>query len=61
MHCISEIIPQNFRSCIDATFPLSEFTPLVGYNNGGKSNLLASIRWLLRPYSLSTTDFNNPQ
>ncbi|MDD5509761.1 MAG: AAA family ATPase [Dehalococcoidales bacterium] len=61
MHCISEITAHNFRSCIHATFPLSEFTPLVGYNNGGKSNILTSIRWLLRPYSLSAIDFNDPQ
>jgi predicted ATP-dependent endonuclease of OLD family len=59
MHCLSEITVKNFRSLTNAPFSLSEFTPLVGYNNGGKSNLLASIRWLLRPYSLSTTDFNN--
>ena len=57
IHCVSEISLQNFRSCISAAFLLSEFTPLVGYNNGGKSNLLSSIRWLLKPYSLSTTDF----
>lgn len=61
MHCLSEITIQNFRSCTDSHFPLSEFTPLVGYNNGGKSNLLAAIRWLLRPYSLSITDFNNSE
>jgi len=59
VHCISEIRVKNFRSCIDASFSLSDFTPLVGYNNGGKSNLLASIRWLLRPYSLGMNDFNN--
>lgn len=59
MHCLSEINVKNFRSLTNAPFSLSEFTPLVGYNNGGKSNLLASIRWLLRPYSLSTNDFNN--
>lgn len=61
MHHISLIDVHNFRSCSNATFPLSDFTPLVGYNNGGKSNLLAAIRWLLRPYSLSTTDFYNSQ
>lgn len=61
MHCLSEMTIQNFRSCTDSHFPLSEFTPLVGYNNGGKSNLLAAIRWLLRPYSLSITDFNNSE
>ncbi len=27
----------NFRSCVDATFNLADFTPLVGCNNAGKS------------------------
>ncbi len=61
MHCLSKIAVRNYRSCTNEAFSLSEYTPLVGYNNGGKSNLLGSIRWLLRPLSLSTTDFNDKQ
>jgi len=38
---------------------LTDFTPLVGYNNAGKSNILEAIKWLLRKTSLSDTDFNN--
>ncbi|GAJ09036.1 unnamed protein product, partial [marine sediment metagenome] len=61
MYCLSDITVRNYKSCVNATFILSEFTPLVGYNNGGKSNLLQAIRWLLSRYSLGISDFNNPQ
>jgi predicted ATP-dependent endonuclease of OLD family len=59
MHTLSEITLNNFRSCDEATFPLSDFTPLVGYNNGGKSNILDSIRWLLKSFVLAEKDFND--
>ena len=61
MYCLSDITVRNYKSCMDATFVLSDFTPLVGYNNGGKSNLLQAILWLLGRYSLSIRDFNNPR
>ncbi len=61
MHTLSEITLNNFRSCDEATFPLSGFTPLIGYNNGGKSNILASIRWLLKSSALAEKDFNDPE
>lgn len=61
MHRISWVKIQNYRSCISAEFPLSDFTPLVGYNNGGKSNLLAAIVWFIKPKSLSEDDFNDSE
>lgn len=60
MHLLSEIEISNYRSIRLATFPLSAFTPLVGYNNVGKSNILSAISWLVKKQSLSTHDFNNP-
>jgi len=36
---------------------LADFTPLVGYNNAGKSNILTAIKWLLRRSSLHEKDF----
>ena len=57
MHKIIEVHIENFRSCIDTRLSLSDFTPLVGYNNAGKSNILSAIKWLLKPYALSQTDF----
>lgn len=60
MHRLSRVRIVNFRSCIDYTFDLADFTPLVGPNNGGKSNILSAVKWLLRSQSLPSTDFNNP-
>jgi predicted ATP-dependent endonuclease of OLD family len=62
MHSLAEIKIKNFKSCNDVELVLSDFTPLVGYNNGGKSNVLESIKWLLRATSLPETYFcNNEQ
>lgn len=58
-HILSEITVTNFKSISNERFELSDFTPLVGYNNAGKSNILAAIKWLLRKTSLSDTDFND--
>ena len=35
---------QNFRSCRDTSLPLTDLTPLVGCNNGGKSNIMPTPR-----------------
>ncbi|MCR9262527.1 MAG: AAA family ATPase [Flavobacteriaceae bacterium] len=56
-HLLSEISVKNFKSIIHESFELSAFTPLVGYNNAGKSNLLDAIKWLLRKSSLSESAF----
>jgi len=57
-HIIAEITIQNFKSIISETFQLSDFTPLIGYNNAGKSNILSAIKWLLRKSSLGSECFN---
>lgn len=59
MHIISSITIKNFKSIKDFTFLLTEYTPLVGYNNAGKSNILEAIKWLLNKSSLDNTFFNN--
>jgi len=59
MHYLSGLEISNFRSCTSTEFELSPFTPLVGYNNGGKSNVLSAVKWLLRRAALSETDFCN--
>jgi putative ATP-dependent endonuclease of OLD family len=56
-HLLSKITIKNFKSIKDASFELNSFTPLVGYNNAGKSNLLSAIKWLLRKSSLSESAF----
>jgi energy-coupling factor transporter ATP-binding protein EcfA2 len=58
---LSSVTITNFRSCKSADLKLSDFTPLVGYNNCGKSNILSAIQWLLRKSSLDINDFNNEE
>lgn len=57
-HIISSISITNYKSIVNETFEFSSYTPLVGYNNAGKSNILSSIKWLLRKSSLSADAFN---
>jgi hypothetical protein len=56
-HLLSEISIKNYKSIIDESFELSAFTPFVGYNNAGKSNMLEAIKWLLRKTALPETAF----
>lgn len=60
MHFISQVTVNNYKSISNETFELAPYTPLVGYNNAGKSNILTAIKWLLRRSSLSADSFNNP-
>jgi putative ATP-dependent endonuclease of OLD family len=57
---ISELHIQNFRSCVSTNLQLTNFTPLVGLNNCGKSNCLTAMQWLVRKVRLGVEDFNNP-
>ena len=57
MQRLSHVLVENFRSCKFLELPLAEFTPLVGYNNAGKSNVVAAIKWLLAPWALRKEDF----
>ncbi len=52
---------KNFRSCKDLKLHLSGFTPLIGYNNVGKSNCLSAIEWLLKKKTLNKSDFFDPK
>jgi len=58
-HRIASIHVKNFSSIIDEKFKLSDFTALVNYNNGGKSNILTAIKWLFSKFTLSKEDFND--
>ncbi|WP_116772261.1 ATP-dependent nuclease [Maribacter litoralis] len=58
-HLLSEISIKNYKSIINESFELSAFTPFVGYNNAGKSNMLEAIKWLLRKSALAETAFYN--
>lgn len=60
MHLMSKITVENFRSIKSGEFSLSAYTPLVGYNNAGKTNILRAINWLIKKYSFSAEDFFDP-
>ena len=57
---INRITITNYRSAVTTELLLSPYTPLVGYNNSGKSNAISAIQWLLRKSVLAATDFNDP-
>ncbi|MFP4131599.1 MAG: AAA family ATPase, partial [Thiohalospira sp.] len=56
-HGLTSIRVQNYKSFVDANLELSPFTPMVGYNNAGKSNALSAIQWLLKRSGLNEGDF----
>lgn len=60
-HIISKLSVENFKSIINQSFEFSSYTPLVGYNNAGKTNILESIKWILKKSSLDVSHFNNPE
>ncbi|MGO4413953.1 ATP-dependent endonuclease [Cupriavidus sp. KB_39] len=57
---LSEVVINNFCSCDPVTVSLSNFNPIVGYNNSGKSNILRAINWLLRKSVLPSHMFYDP-
>lgn len=59
MHRLARVSISNFRSCKQVSLPLDDFTPIVGYNNAGKSNMLTAIEWLLDASALLVTDFTS--
>ena len=57
---LSEVTINNFCSCASVSVSLSNFNPVVGYNNSGKSNILRGINWLLRKSVLASHMFFDP-
>lgn len=60
-HILTHISIKNFRSCKNAEFDLTEYTPMVGYNNAGKSNILQAVEWLFKDKLLSCDFYNNEE
>lgn len=56
---LNKITISNLRSIRRETFSLSLFTPLIGYNNAGKTNILMGIQWLLTRLSLDVSYFDD--
>ncbi|WP_290798821.1 AAA family ATPase [Halomonas sp.] len=61
MHHLAHVRIQNFRSCRDVALALGDCTPIVGYNNAGKSNVLAALAWFVTSTSLRETDFHDAE
>lgn len=58
-HYIKKIEIQNYKSCKELTVVLTPYTPLVGYNNVGKSNILSALEWLVKDKLLAGSDYND--
>lgn len=56
---LTSVTIENFRSISSLEIPLSPYTPLIGYNNAGKSNAISAIQWLLRKSVLGQIDFRD--
>lgn len=54
---LSTVRISNYRSLDGCILDLSRLTPIVGYNNAGKTAALDAIAWLLEPSALQGTDF----
>lgn len=52
---------RNYKSCKETKIQLERFTPLIGYNNSGKSNIISAIQWLLRKSVLDEGSFNDAE
>ena len=61
MHRISKIKIENFKSVKEIELPLAAYTPLVGYNNAGKTNILQAMSWVIKKSSLQASDFFDPE
>lgn len=59
MH-ISEVRVTNFRTLKSNVVETSEYNPIVGYNNCGKSNFLRAVHWLLKKSALPEACFHDP-
>lgn len=58
-HKLLQIKIDNYKSLVSETFELSDYTPLIGYYNAGKSNILTATKWLLKKCSLAAEAFNH--
>lgn len=57
MHRISKIKIENFRSCESMEVDLQLFTPIVGPNNVGKSNIIRALEWAIKPSTIQGEAF----
>ncbi|WP_323753550.1 AAA family ATPase [Marinobacter sp.] len=58
-HHIKKLVIENYKSCKELVVVFTPYTPLVGYNNVGKSNILGALEWLVKDRLLSDSDYND--
>ena len=57
-HFLKRVRIRNYRSIVELELQMSAFSPLVGENNVGKSNILNAIQWFVKPDKLEKSHFN---
>ena len=57
MHKIKKLHIKNYKSCQETKITLENYTPLVGYNNAGKSNILKCVDTLVRGKGQNESSF----
>ena len=58
-HHLESLSIINYKSCKDLNIKITNLTPIVGYNNAGKSNILSAIEWLFKKKLLTENDYND--
>ncbi|WP_428235490.1 ATP-dependent nuclease [Gracilimonas sp.] len=60
MHTLSHVKIENYKSIKSLELNLTGYTPIVGYNNAGKSNILEAIDWFLsNSYGMDESAFRS--
>lgn len=59
MHYVSWMSVSNFKLIKKESFSFQSYTPIVGYNNAGKSNIIFALKWLLNKQVLDSRFFND--
>ncbi|MEX2477634.1 MAG: AAA family ATPase [Gracilimonas sp.] len=60
MHTLSYVKIENYKSIECLELNLTDYTPIVGYNNAGKSNILEAIDWFLsNSYGIDESAFRS--
>lgn len=59
MRSVSRVDIDNFRSCQHLVVDFQRFTPIVGPNNAGKSNIIRALKWCISPEVLKLDDFHH--
>lgn len=57
---VSKLKIINYKSCNDVEIDISAYTPLIGYNNSGKSNIISTLQWIFKKSVLPSSAFRDP-